>query len=107
MSNVNSRVHTTLCVLKHKIKVVYQGLIYETDISETISHYLFGGFKMEEELVHIEIVFEEKTEKYKATVQSDLGGLREYNAKSINELLRTLTIELQEEFDNVVLDQAP
>jgi len=62
---------------------------------------------MEEELVHIEIVFEEKTEKYKATVQSDLGGLREYNAKSINELLRTLTIELQEEFDNVVLDQAP
>jgi hypothetical protein len=60
---------------------------------------------MEEELVHIEIVYQEKKNKYQATVQSDLGGLREYNANTISELLRTLTIELQEEFDNVVLDQ--
>ena len=62
---------------------------------------------MEEELVHIEIIFDEKTEKYMATVQSDLGGLREYTANTMNEILRTLTIELQEEFDNVVLDQTP
>ena len=60
---------------------------------------------MEEELVHIEIVFEESASKYQATVQSDLGGLREYTANTMSELLRTLTIELQEEFDNVVLEE--
>jgi len=60
---------------------------------------------MEEELVHIEIVYLEEKTKYQATVQSDLGGLREYTAPTMSELLRTLTIELQEEFDNVVLEQ--
>ena len=60
---------------------------------------------MEEELVHIEITFDEKSEKYQATVQSDLGGLREYTANTMTELLRTLTIELQEEFDNVELEE--
>lgn len=59
---------------------------------------------MEEELVHIEIVFNEEKNRYQAAVQSDLGGLREYKANTISELLRTLTIELQEEFDNVVLE---
>ena len=62
------------------------------------------GINMEEELCHIEIQYVPEKKKYFAKVQSDLGGLREYNGATMSELLRTLTIELQEEFDNVVLE---
>ena len=52
---------------------------------------------MEEPLCHIEIS-EESTEIV-AKVQSDLGGLREFRSNTLEEVLRLITIELQEEFN--------
>lgn len=52
---------------------------------------------MEEALCHIEI--SEDSSGILAKVQSDLGGLREFRANSLEDVLRMITIELQEEFD--------
>jgi hypothetical protein len=52
---------------------------------------------MEEALCHIEIS-EDETEIV-AKVQSELGGLREFRANTLEDVLRMVTIELQEEFD--------
>ena len=52
---------------------------------------------MQEALCHIEIS-EDETEIV-AKVQSELGGLREFRASTLEDVLRMVTIELQEEFD--------
>jgi hypothetical protein len=51
---------------------------------------------MEEALCHIEIS-EDDTEIV-AKVQSELGGLREFRALKLEDVLRMITIELQDEF---------
>jgi hypothetical protein len=56
---------------------------------------------MEESLCHIEISQEGK--QIVAKVQSDLGGLREFRSKKLEEVLRQLSIELQEEFEGTSL----
>jgi hypothetical protein len=52
---------------------------------------------MEEALCHIEITHEGS--EYLAKVQTDLGGLREYRHVDLEEVLRQVVIDLQEEFD--------
>jgi hypothetical protein len=52
---------------------------------------------MEEPLCHIEI--SEEQSEIVAKVQSDLGGLREFRSNTLEEVLRLITIELQEEFN--------
>ena len=52
---------------------------------------------MEEPLCHIEI--SEDKNDIVAKVQSELGGLREFRAYTLEDVLRMVTIELQEEFD--------
>ena len=55
---------------------------------------------MEEPICRIEIIQED--DKYFATVQSELGGLREYSAEDIESLLKILVNELQDEIDFAV-----
>ncbi len=57
---------------------------------------------MEEALCHIEI--SEERNEIVAKVQSELGGLREFRANTLEEVLRMITIELQEEFDASLTD---
>ena len=57
---------------------------------------------MEEALCHIEISEEEK--EIVAKVQSELGGLREFRSNTLEDVLRLITIELQEEFDSSLTD---
>ena len=57
---------------------------------------------MEEALCHIEI--SEDGPEIVAKVQSALGGLREFRAESLEEVLRLVTIELQEEFNATLTD---
>ena len=52
---------------------------------------------MEEALCHIEI--SEEDSEVVAKVQSELGGLREFRANTLEDVLRMITIELQEEFN--------
>jgi hypothetical protein len=57
---------------------------------------------MEEALCHIEISEEEN--EIIAKVQSELGGLREFRSHRLEDVLRLITIELQEEFDSSLTD---
>ncbi|WP_455392924.1 hypothetical protein [[Eubacterium] cellulosolvens] len=57
---------------------------------------------MEESLCHIEI--SEDGSEIVAKVQSALGGLREFRSNSLEEVLRLITIELQEEFTATLND---
>jgi hypothetical protein len=57
---------------------------------------------MEEALCHIEISEEEN--EIVAKVQSELGGLREFRSNTLEDVLRLITIELQEEFDSSLTD---
>jgi hypothetical protein len=57
---------------------------------------------MEEALCHIEI--SEENSEIVAKVQSALGGLREFRSESLEEVLRLITIELQEEFNATLTD---
>ena len=52
---------------------------------------------MEEALCHIEI--SEEDSEIVAKVQSELGGLREFRSNTLEDVLRLIIIELQEEFD--------
>lgn len=55
---------------------------------------------MEEALCHIEITH--KNDEYLAKVQTDLGGLREYHNVDLEEVLRQVVFDLQEEFEAAV-----
>ncbi len=57
---------------------------------------------MEEALAHIEIV--EDDGEYVAIVQSELGGLRQYRGRTLEDALRHLAIELREEFDSITFE---
>ena len=52
---------------------------------------------MEEALCHVEIT--EEAGEYLAKVQTELGGVREYNNVDLEEVLRHVVIDLQEEFE--------
>jgi len=53
---------------------------------------------MEESLCSIEFLKDAST--YKAKVQSELGGLREYRGSVLEEVLEQVIIDLQEEFES-------
>jgi len=53
---------------------------------------------MEEVLGKVEFIKNEK--EYIARIQTDIGGYREYRAKQIDEVLRQVTDDLQEEFES-------
>jgi len=57
---------------------------------------------MEEALCHIEI--SEDGQEIVGKVQSALGGLREFRSNTLEEVLRLITIELQEEFNATLTD---
>jgi len=52
---------------------------------------------MEESLCNVEFLKNNNT--YIARVQSELGGLREYQSPSLEEVLEQVIIDLQEEFE--------
>lgn len=52
---------------------------------------------MEEALCHIEIT--EEGGEYLAKVQTELGGVREFKNNDLEEVLRQVVIDLQEEFE--------
>jgi hypothetical protein len=52
---------------------------------------------MEESLCNVEFLKNNNT--YIARVQSELGGLREYQSSSLEEVLEQVIIDLQEEFE--------
>ena len=54
---------------------------------------------MEETLCNIELM--KVNSAYTAKVQSELGGVREYNSPNFEEVLEQLVIDLQEEFESV------
>jgi hypothetical protein len=54
---------------------------------------------MEEELCNIEIL--KSPQVYIAKVQTDLGGTREIRSPTFEDMLRQITIDLQEEFETV------
>jgi len=55
---------------------------------------------MEEALCHIEIS-DEGTD-FLAKVQTELGGIREYRSDDLEEVLRQVVIDLQEEFEAAI-----
>jgi hypothetical protein len=55
---------------------------------------------MEESLCNVE--FLKDNNNYVARVQSELGGLREYQSNSLEEVLEQVIIDLQEEFENAM-----
>jgi hypothetical protein len=54
---------------------------------------------MEESLCNVEFVRDADT--FIARVQSDLGGLREFRANSLEEVLEQVILDLQEEFETL------
>jgi hypothetical protein len=55
---------------------------------------------MEEALCHIEIT--DESGEYLAKVQTELGGVREYRSNDLEEVLRQVVIDLQEEFEAAI-----
>ena len=55
------------------------------------------GVNMEETLCNVEFIKENNN--YIARVQSEIGGLREYQSVSLEEVLEQVIIVLQEEFE--------
>jgi hypothetical protein len=55
---------------------------------------------MEESLCNVE--FLKDNNNFVARVQSELGGLREYQSSSLEEVLEQVIIDLQEEFENAI-----
>jgi hypothetical protein len=55
---------------------------------------------MEESLCNVE--FLKDNNNFVARVQSELGGLREYQSSSLEEVLEQVIIDLQEEFENAM-----
>ena len=55
---------------------------------------------MEESLCNVE--FLKDNNNFVARVQSELGGLREYQSNSLEEVLEQVIIDLQEEFENAM-----
>ena len=56
-----------------------------------------GEGSVEEQLCNIQIA--KDSNKFVVKVQTELGGLREYKAKTFEGLLQQLVIDLQEEFE--------
>jgi hypothetical protein len=56
--------------------------------------------KLEESLCNVEFVKNNST--YIARVQSDLGGLREYQASSLEEVLDQVIMDLRDEFETAI-----
>lgn len=54
---------------------------------------------MEEDLCRVQITKDSKN--FVAKVQTNLGGYREYRARSIEKVLEQMIDDLQEEFDSV------
>jgi hypothetical protein len=52
---------------------------------------------MDENLCNIHI--RRDSNSYHAIIQTDLGGVREYNSKSFEGLLEQIVLDLQEEFE--------
>jgi hypothetical protein len=55
---------------------------------------------MEEELCNIEIL--KSQQAFIAKVQTDLGGVREIRSPTFEDMLRQITMDLQEEFEAVL-----
>lgn len=55
---------------------------------------------MEESLCNVE--FLKDNNNFVARVQSELGGLREYQSSSLEEVLEQVIIDLQEEFETAM-----
>jgi len=55
---------------------------------------------MEESLCNVE--FLKDNNNFVARVQSELGGLREYQSNSLEEVLEQVIIDLQEEFETAM-----
>jgi hypothetical protein len=55
---------------------------------------------LEESLCNVEFVKNNST--YIARVQSDLGGLREYQASSLEEVLDQVIMDLRDEFETAI-----
>jgi hypothetical protein len=60
---------------------------------------------MEESICSIEFVRD--ADVFIARVQSELGGLREFRAGSLEEVLEQVILELQDEFENIVESYYP
>ena len=58
-----------------------------------------GGYLLEEDLCHVQIAKDDKY--FVAKVQTNLGGYREYRAKTIEKVLEQMIDDLQEEFDSI------
>ena len=58
---------------------------------------LTGEGALEEQLCNIQII--KDSSMFVVKVQTELGGLREYKAKTFEGLLQQLVIDLQEEFE--------
>jgi hypothetical protein len=54
---------------------------------------------MEETLCNVELIKENND--YIAKIQSALGGLREYRSTNFEEVLEQMTMDLQEEFEQM------
>lgn len=54
---------------------------------------------MEELLVHFDVYKDSK--KYYAKVKSELGGLREYSAKTLEKLMEIVALDILEELENL------
>ena len=55
---------------------------------------------MEESLCNVEFLKDNKN--FIARVQSELGGLREYQSPNLEEVLEQVIIDLQEEFESAM-----
>ncbi len=53
---------------------------------------------MEEVLCNVELV--KDNNNFIARIQSDFGGMREYESTNFEEVLEQMTMDLQEEFDS-------
>jgi hypothetical protein len=60
---------------------------------------------MEETICSIEFVRD--ADVFIARVQSELGGLREFRAGSLEEVLEQVILELQDEFENIAESYYP
>lgn len=57
---------------------------------------------MEEQLCRVEIQKDPSRDEYVAKVYSDYDGVREFRGRSLDLLLRELTVELEESFGEAV-----
>lgn len=67
-------------------------------MSSTLTGCWLGVDTMEESLCNVEFLKNNNT--FIARVQSEVGGLREYQSSNLEEVLEQVIIDLQEEFEN-------